>query len=114
MTSKEHVDRMVNSFAFVKVGTGASFVFDGPFPFLRDGGHFEVAIPVDPDDHAGIHRDVAENYLDNEGNIGIALADGELHASGTIEAVEIVDGQLAIRVDDPEYVSRSEIEVPKR
>ena len=90
---------VVNKFGFARPDTGAVFVFDGPFEFAYESGHFEVYIPTDPDDYAGIHPETAESYEDATGDIGIAFADAEIPFSGIIKASDIVEDRLCIVVD---------------
>lgn len=103
----------INSVTVVSSTDGATFEYDGPFNFIRDGGHFEVPIPVDPDDYAGIHETTAENLSEREGDILIARADDRIEGSGTIEAADVIEDDLVIRVDDAAYVDPSEVDIDR-
>lgn len=109
--SGDEGDQMVNSVAFINSDDGAAIEYEGPFHFLRDGSSWETAIPVDSDDYAGILETTAENLSDRVGDFLVAYADGELKASGTIEAADVIDGDLLVRVDDPTRVDPSEIDL---
>lgn len=101
----------VNSLAFLDSEDGASVEYRGPFAIMRDAGSAEVAIPVDPDDYAGIHEGTAENLADRVGDFAVALADASIEVSGRIESVGFVDGDLLVRINDGNRVSPSEINV---
>lgn len=100
----------INNFAFVDTDGGSKIEYSGPFPITRDGGDFEVAIPVNPDDYAGIHEQTAENLTDRVEDIAVAIRDGSIYASGVIDAVEIIEQSLIVRVDDGNRVDPSEME----
>lgn len=84
--------------------------FEGPFPFDRDTGGWEVAIPVDKEEMGRIHPDVATNYTDRAGETLLALYHGTVVASGTIVASDVIDGELLVRADDPVYASPEDVE----
>lgn len=104
-------EQMINRLAFLNPDDAASIQYDGPFTFLREGGSWQTAIPADPDDYSGIYRDTAESLTDTVGHILVAIADGEVVASGFIESADVIEDELRIRVDDPERLNPSEIDM---
>lgn len=103
----------INSFAFVDRDNGAHFEFEGPFEFMRDGGSFEVTMGTGLDD-GEIARETAESYTDRHGDIGIAIRDGEIYASGEIEAADLLEDLLCVRVDDAVHVSPADLDYDPR
>jgi len=103
----------INRFAFLDGQNGAHIEYEGPFEFARDGASFEVSIPIDPDDYAGIYQTTAENLSERVGDFGVAVADGGIEASGVIEAAEILESTLVVRVDDGRYVSSSDVDIDR-
>lgn len=99
----------INSFAFVDPDDGASVEYDGPFEVTRDGGSVEIEVPADPDDYAGIHPGTAERLADREGDLGVALADASIFATGVIEAAGVLDEKLVIRLNDGNYADPSQV-----
>lgn len=102
--------QMVNKLALVN-DDGGNIVYDGPFEFLRDGGRWELIVPIGEDEYAGIHEQTAETLSERVGDLALALADGGLEASGYIETAEIIEGQLVFGVDDGNHLSPSEVDV---
>lgn len=103
---------VVNRFAFVDPDDGGNIEYEGPFEVTRDGGSVEIMIPADPDDYAGVHEGTAERLTDRQGDFGVALADGGIFASGVIEAVDVLEGKLIVRLNDGNYADPSEVDYP--
>lgn len=99
----------INRFAFIDPDDGSSVEYEGPFQVSRDAWNVEIEVPTDPDDYAGIHEDTAERLTDREGDLGMALADGGVFASGVIEAADVLEETLVIRLNDGNYASPSEV-----
>ena len=104
-------EQTINSLAFLNPDDAAAIEYQGPFTFLRDGGSWETSIPADPDDYSGVHRDTAGNLTDTVGHILVAIADGEVVASGYIESADVIEEKLMIRVNDPERLNPSEVDM---
>jgi hypothetical protein len=104
--------RTVTSITIASTDDGFTLEYDGLFEFLRDGGDFELALPIDTDD-SGIYPETADSLTDTEGEILIARTDGDVEASGLIAAADIIEDDLLVRVDDPEYVSSSDLDVDR-
>ena len=111
MAGDAEFENVINRFAFLDADDGAAIEYEGPFEFRRDAGSFEVDIPTDPDDYAGIHEGTAENLTERDGDFGVALADAGIEASGVIEAADVIEGKLTIRVDDGAYADPSELDI---
>jgi len=58
----------------------------------------------------GVHETTAKKLSDRIGSVGIALADGGIEASGMIEAAEVIDGELMVRVNNPGRITPSQAE----
>lgn len=101
----------VNSVTVIDSDDGGSLTYDGPFSFLRDGGEWEITLPVDPDDRAGIHETTAENLTERVGDFAIAWADGSGEASGKIVAADVLEADLLFRVNDPTHVDPADIDL---
>lgn len=98
----------INRFVFLNGENGANVEYEGPFEYVQDGGSFEVIIPVASSDGVGVHETTAKKLSDRIGSIGIALADGGVEASGVIEAADIIDGKLIVRVNNPSRITPSQ------
>jgi hypothetical protein len=102
---------VINQFAFLDGHRGAHAGYKGPFELTRDGGSFEVSIPVDPNHYAGIHQTTAENLSERVGDFGVAVAGGRIEATGVIEAADILESTFIVRVNDGRYLSSSELDI---
>jgi len=103
-------NKIVHTVTFVDVQDGATIKYDGPFSFTRDGGSAEVTLPIDPGDDAGIYEATAENLTERVGDIVIARNVSGVESSGIIDAADVVEDMLIIRIDDAEYLSPSDID----
>lgn len=77
---------------------------EGRFKFLRDGGYFEMVFTAEQ--MGG--RDNLETFtdrLDTEGTTVLALNEYYPVGYGTVDANDIIEGKLSVRVDSAQFVS---------
>lgn len=101
----------VNTLAFVDAGSGSHVEYEGPFIIDYDAGSAEVTIPVDPDDYAGIHQTTAENLTERVHDLAVAIADGGIEVAGFIEAADIIEEKLLVRIDDGNHADPSDFDI---
>jgi hypothetical protein len=101
----------ITSFAFVNPEDGHVIEYEGIFEFERDGGCDYVTIPCDGNSSDSIHPRTAQRLTTQTGDIGIAMTDDGITASGIIESADIIEEELLIRVDDAEWASPSDVDV---
>lgn len=106
----QHTDT-INSLVVIDAESGAHFEYEGPFSCTREAGAFEVTLPLDQADYASIHESTAEHLTERVGDLALTVVDGMIHASGRIDAADIVGEQLLIRVDDPTHGSTHELDI---
>lgn len=104
----------VNTLAFVNRKDGSHVEYEGPFEADVDSRVFQVVIPVDPDDYAGIHEGTAENLTDREDDLAVVTKDGSVEVTGIINACNIIDGELLVAIYDgntvePTTIDRNEL-----
>jgi len=86
---------------------------EGPFEFERDGGNWEVVMPVSEDDVSGtISEYQAENMSSDNERKAISLRDGEPASYGTVLVTDYLEDEsvVVLAVDDAVMVSSVEIE----
>jgi hypothetical protein len=106
MTSQPTRTR-VESFTFIAPEDGEAVQYDGGFQWLRDGGSFEVTIPIDFDraHKEAISERTAQYLTDRTDDIGVAMdRSGGLVGSGIIEACDVLEDGLVVRVNDSAWV----------
>jgi len=104
-------DHCANVSSFVVLDErGAPVEYEGPFEFTRDGGSFEVSMPIGHDDDASIHRTAAAILRERVGDHAVTIADGGIEATGVIEGADILESTLVVRVNDGHYVSPSDVD----
>ena len=112
----EHYPSMVNAFVIVDPENGSNHTFDGPFDFTRDGGNFELALPIGTG--TGTITEVeAETITDAnpddaaKGKLALALADGGVEGSGVIVAADRLESDVLVSVDAPLYLEPGEVDI---
>ena len=103
------VSGAINSFAFLDPKEGSHIEYGGPFEFERDGGQVEVSLPLKELPGGDV---TADNLTERDGDIGVALADGEIKSSGIISTADIIGEEVIVRVDDGDYADPSKFDVP--
>lgn len=101
----------INAVVLVDPETGATFEHTGPYSFRRDAGDWEADIPADREERGGIEATTAESITDSVGEIALAYVDTRIEASGVIQAADVIEGTLTIRVDDPDHASPEDVDV---
>jgi len=104
------MQQTVTSITIANTDDGFTLEYDGPFGFTRDGGDFELALPISRTTDVGIFPETADSLTETEGEILVARTDGDVEASGLIEAADIIEDELLVRVDDPEYAGPSDLD----
>lgn len=101
----------INAVVFIDPETGETFEYTGPYSFRRDGGDWEADIPVDLEERGGIEDTTADSITESVGELALAYVDTRIEASGVIEAADVIDGTLTIRVDDPDHATPADVDV---
>jgi len=103
---------MVNRIAILDPEDGSSITLDGPFEFeFKAGG--EVRIPVNPEDYAGISEEKAESVTGRVENVAVIMADDEIVSTGVVDAADIIEKRLLVRVDDPQHLSLGDVDASR-
>jgi len=89
--------------------------FDGPLQFARDGGQFEVHLPIDdPELDQSVAAEQASSMTEWDERIFLAFADGEVVAHGTTSTIAHAyggDRELVIVADSSQYVNASDLDI---
>ncbi|WP_436348884.1 hypothetical protein [Natronorubrum sp. FCH18a] len=101
----------INAVVIVDGESGQAFEYRGPYSFRRDGGCWETDIPIGLYERGGIDNATADRLGERVGDVALAYADSNVHSSGVIEAADVIDGKLTIRVDDPAHLSSDDVDV---
>lgn len=83
--------------------------YHGLFEMERDGGAFEVIIPLD--DSQGIHPETVEQLREHDEDRVVALDVDEVVDYGRVEAFDVFDDWAAIRVDSVDWMEPDDTEV---
>lgn len=100
---------MIYTVEFVDPQDGALISYDGIFDFDRSGGYAEVSIPVDDDEPTAISEVTADNLEDRVDHIVIARRSEKVESSGIVDAIDQIEDQLVVRIDDAQWLSAREV-----
>ncbi|SIS06132.1 hypothetical protein [Natronorubrum daqingense] len=100
----------ISALVIVDADTGQAFEYRGPHTFRREGPDWEADIPIGLHSRGGISNDAAANISERTGDIALAYLDTSVHTSGVIDAANVVEGKVTIRVDDPAHIGSDDLE----
>ncbi|WP_440767589.1 hypothetical protein [Natronorubrum sp. DTA7] len=101
----------INAVVIVDRESGQAFEYRGPYSFRQDGGDWETDIPIGLYERGGIDNATANRLADRTGDLALAYADSSVLSSGVIEAADVIEGKLTIRVDDPAHLSDDDVDM---
>lgn len=100
----------VDTIAIIDRETGSHVSYDGPFDSDREGHCVEISIPIG---HAKgeITPTTAENLSQRSNDIAVTTWATDVETTGIIEAVDVIEERLVVRINDGSAVDPDKVEI---
>lgn len=99
----------IDSIAFIDRETGSHVAYDGPFTCDRDGHCVDISMPIGEGDSEIIHQ-TASNLADRTNDIAVTTWATEIETTGIIEAADVIEDTLVVRINDRASVSANGVD----